>query len=143
MTIHRLNIFAPVALLSLLLVGGGCGEADGTEGGDENAEQMVTSEDDHFSGHFLPDPDPPITGDNVVTIHLTDDGEPVTGADIDVEPWMPGHGHGSPEHPEVIEDNGEYVVSNIVYSMPGHWELRVDVAVDDLTDEFVVDYEVE
>ncbi len=89
------------------------------------------------------DPDPPVAGDVVATLHLSwaDDGEPVTDAEVHVTPWMTAHGHGIDTPPEVAElGDGQYE-ADFAFSMPGTWELQVDV--DDGAGQGSVEVEVE
>lgn len=134
------------ALLVLSLSTAACGDDDdnGDNGnnGDHSQVQSVASDDGHFEATFEPDPDPPVSGDNAVTLSLVDgDGDPVEGAELTVEPWMPGHGHGSPTEEDIeahsTDDDGVYHIHNINYNMGGFWELHVDVSGDDLPDDRV------
>ena len=59
----------------------------------------------------------------------------VAGATISVAPWMPSMGHGVMEKPVVNEKGGGlYNLSNVVFSMTGDWELRVDITSGTTTD---------
>lgn len=50
---------------------------------------------------------------------------------VTVEPWMPAMGHGAPYEPTVAEVGpGKFTVEDVVFSMPGTWELRVKVTSD-------------
>ncbi|MCK6537075.1 MAG: FixH family protein [Polyangiaceae bacterium] len=104
----------------------------------------VTSGKGQFSAAFTPHPDPPTTGDNALDITLRDaHGSPVEGATLQIEPWMPGHGHGSPVVPEIGElGGGSYHATQIDFIMPGYWELTVAVTAHDVRDEFVVPCDV-
>jgi YtkA-like len=66
---------------------------------------------------------------DVELVVLGADGEPVEGLDLAVQTWMPQMGHGASTKPS-IEDmgGGHYVVSNVVFFMPGNWELRTSIA---------------
>lgn len=67
-------------------------------------------------------------------IHNKDDKD-VTGARITVAPWMPSMGHGVMEKPVVNEKGGGlYNLSNVVFSMTGDWELRLEIASGSTTD---------
>lgn len=47
---------------------------------------------------------------------------------LDVVPWMPTMGHGSPEVAQVeARGGGKYVVTNVNLFMPGRWQLRTAV----------------
>lgn len=49
-------------------------------------------------------------------------------AEIAVDAWMPAHQHGMNYAPDVRNLGGRrYAVSNMVYHMPGLWELKVTV----------------
>jgi len=46
---------------------------------------------------------------------------------LNVEIWMPGMGHGSlPTHVTSVR-SGEYLIENIFFSMPGEWEIRIQL----------------
>lgn len=129
----------------VMVVAVGCGDVDDTDDDDNEATSQVESEDGHFQTSFTHEPTTPQTGDAELQFELFDTaGDVVADASISVEPWMPAHGHGSPETPEVMEMSaGHYHVTNIVYSMPGTWELRIDVDTGEVSDRFVVTYEVQ
>ena len=63
---------------------------------------------------------------------------------ITVQPWMPDHGHGSDREPTVqfVADH-IYAIDNVVYTMPGLWELRVGIASQTVTDTIVFELDVE
>ena len=85
-------------------------------------------------------PAPPRKGDNTWTIAVTDPGgNPVTGLHLDVEGYMPDHGHGTLGLPPVVADGDEsYVVGPFNLFMPGFWEVSVQ-AVDTGATEAVED----
>ena len=57
---------------------------------------------------------------------------------------MPAHGHGSSTEAVVHEvGEGLYEVEDLSFSMPGIWEVRIDVAFDDRDWERVIVVEVE
>ena len=104
----------------------------------------LKSEKGLFYASFTPDPDPPTTGENALEISLADPNrQPVAQASIEIEPWMPGHGHGTPIVPVVTDlGAGKYHAQKIDFMMPGFWELTVGVRSGDLRDTFVVAYDV-
>jgi hypothetical protein len=57
-------------------------------------------------------------------------GAPVTGCLVSFDASMPEHGHGLPTAPRVTGESrpGDYLVQGVRFSMPGHWELTVDVS---------------
>lgn len=59
----------------------------------------------------------------------------VTSARITVTPWMPSMGHGVMEKPVLNEKGGGlYNVTNVVFSMTGDWELRLEITSGSTTD---------
>ena len=57
--------------------------------------------------------------------------------DLEVTLWMPDHNHGS--DPVAVMDRGEgmYHLSNVIYTMLGHWTITFNLK--DKSDEIVVD----
>jgi len=84
---------------------------------------------DHGLLHLdvLPTPDPPIRGDDVVVVAVTDaNGAPVDGLALDAQPWMPSHGHGTSVMPTVTpQGGGRYRIDHVYLYMAGTWELRL------------------
>lgn len=72
------------------------------------------------------------------------DGQPVTGAHINVDGGMPQHGHGFPTQPKVTRElgDGRYLVEGMKFSMPGWWQIKLKVdgaaGTDDVTFNTVV-----
>ena len=76
------------------------------------------------------DPGPPIKGNNTFTVLVTDGSEvPQAGATLDVMPFMPDHGHGSPARPvaKPLPDAGKYTVTPLYLFMAGLWEITFNV----------------
>jgi len=82
------------------------------------------------------------TGVNTLDIIVHDKhNKDVVGAEITITPWMPSMGHGVFEKPVVTERGGGlYSVGNIILIMGGHWELRVQVKKNGLTDSVTFDF---
>lgn len=59
----------------------------------------------------------------------TPSGEPVGNAHIKVNGGMPQHGHGFPTQPEVTKElgGGRYLLEGMKFSMPGWWELQLEL----------------
>ncbi|GAB4390763.1 MAG: hypothetical protein Kow0025_24990 [Thermodesulfovibrionales bacterium] len=75
-----------------------------------------------------------------VIVHGKGDVE-VMGASVRVTPWMPEMGHGVRDKPVVRERGGGlYSVENIDITMPGRWQLKVEVEKDGLRDEAVFEF---
>jgi hypothetical protein len=104
----------------------------------------IQSKNGVLRGSFAPEPNPPSTGDNALSISLMDDqGAALAGADVGIEPWMPSMGHGSSTTPQMTElGAGAYRATNIQFTMPGHWELRVQVEAGAHSDSFLLEYDV-
>jgi hypothetical protein len=69
-----------------------------------------------------------------VVIH-DKNGKEVTGAEINVVPWMPEMGHGVFDKPVVNEKGGgTYSVENVVLIMEGRWEMRLKIKKDNAED---------
>lgn len=91
------------------------------------------------------DPDPAVSGPTVITLglHEAARGSPVTGARVDVVPWMPDHGHGIHGEPEVEERGGGGYEISFSYTMPGTWELSWTVEAEPGVDTLVQVVEVQ
>ncbi len=77
-------------------------------------------------------PAPPDKGNNVWTVEITAEGEPVQGLDVRFESLMPEHGHGNTP-PYVGADEtepGVYVSDAFDLFMSGVWVVRIHGAQD-------------
>lgn len=91
-------------------------------------------------------PDPPLRSDvNIWRLAVVDGaGEPVEGCEVEVEPTMPAHGHGTTPTPTVTAVDGEagvYEARPLNLFMPGEWHIAVRPSCGSTRDEvvFVVD----
>ena len=59
----------------------------------------------------------------------TASGEPVENAYIRIHGGMPAHKHGFPTTPRVKKylGNGDYEIEGVKFSMPGEWEMRINI----------------
>jgi hypothetical protein len=75
------------------------------------------------------DPSPPSKGTNVWSLRVTDASQnAVSGATIDVVPFMPDHGHGTSVTPVVTPAaDGGYTISSLYLFMPGIWRVTINV----------------
>ncbi len=67
---------------------------------------------------------------------------PVTDAIIILSGWMPDHGHGMIRQPRSSDNgDGSYRVQGMLFHMGGHWEVFIDLIVDNLSEraEFALD----
>jgi hypothetical protein len=62
--------------------------------------------------------------------------EPATTEVNGASTLMPAHGHGS-VIPSLARDGDGYRISNVVFNMPGLWEVRLDLAVDGNSDRLI------
>jgi len=80
-------------------------------------------------------PDPPVRGQNVGQLTLTDGtGQPVDGVTVEILPWMPSHGHGTSEAVGVTDQGGGVFIANPLYLfMAGEWQIQMKFqgAIDD------------
>jgi hypothetical protein len=126
-----LRVFATVLSLGLSACGA---PAEDTPTSDYDA---VTSQAGEFQGEFHLRP--ATIGENSLEFRLERDGTAVSNAEVELELWMPAHGHTSPVTPRVRDlGNGRYLAENVVFNMPGTWECRVTVTVGRVRDRFVV-----
>jgi len=81
-------------------------------------------------------------GKNEIDLVLHDNKDrDVTDAEITIQPWMPEMGHGIDIEPWIEEKGGGlYHVSNLVLTMGGHWQLRIMVSKNGVTDTAVFDF---
>ena len=93
-----------------------------------STDVVLMTEDGPFDGTLTLEPNPPHVGQHrvVITLDQSDDGA-LEGAAVMVLPWMPAHGHGSPEVEAVEEAPGVYVAEDVLFHMPGVWDLHVHV----------------
>jgi hypothetical protein len=70
-----------------------------------------------------------------------DTGEDLSGVEVTVVPWMPDMGHGVPAPPEVVERGGGlYSLKNVMFTMTGHWQLKIKIASEGIEDGAVFDF---
>lgn len=72
-------------------------------------------------------PDPPVRGQNVGQLTLTDgSGQPVDGVTVQILPFMPAHGHGTSEAVGVTDQGGGVFIANPLYLfMAGEWQIQM------------------
>jgi len=74
----------------------------------------------------------------------TDDGSPVTDADIAIDGGMPEHNHGFPTAPRVTENLGEgdYLLEGMRFNMGGVWVLTLEVRSGGQSDTVTFEFEL-
>jgi hypothetical protein len=62
---------------------------------------------------------------------------------IEVAPWMPAHQHGSDEAP-VIEERGKgrYLIEKLKFTMPGEWDVYIQVNDGEKEDTAIITVDV-
>lgn len=141
-----------IALASLLLAA--CGDDGGTNGHADAAPVNCATEDradpyvagmtaEGSAGYSVKlvqsTPAPPAKGDNTWELQLLDGTTPVDGATLELVPFMPDHGHGTPIGAEVTAggSDGMYTATPVNLWMPGYWEVTVNITDGSNTDSVV------
>lgn len=94
----------------------------------------VTFQGDSAMLEFITlEPAAPVAGnENVWTVSLSADGQPLEGCSLSGEIDMPDHGHGGPD-PVFTEDGGGDYQMATTLTMGGYWEIDVDIDCPDLS----------
>lgn len=69
-------------------------------------------------------------------LHVADaEGEPIEGAQIEVQGGMPEHDHGLPTQPRITRElgGGDYQLDGMRFHMSGAWEITVQVTTESAT----------
>jgi len=92
-----------------------------------------TADTDLMIDALMEPEEPTRLGPNVMTVSVWVRNEAAVGANLAVVATMPGHGgHGTNEVPVVDEVSaGIYEVTNLVFTMPGTWQIEVQVVTGD------------
>lgn len=122
--------------LALMLVGCGAPADD-----ERVPSGPVTSEHGLYVADLSFDPNPPSVGENTLALWLEAAGEPVAGATVNVEAYMPAHAHLNAASMTAFEP-GSYRAEDVLYNMPGTWQLTLKIAGENGSDQVVVDYDV-
>ncbi len=91
-----------------------------------------------------PETAPPTLGDNVFGVQVNDaQGVGVVGASLTVVPWMPAMGHGA-SSPPVCKENGggAWRCTEVRFTMPGTWEVRIKATTDTDAGQLTLTYEL-
>ena len=125
--------------------GGPTADAGGGSGADVYSAGMEKAgELGHFSVQLVDaEPAPPDRGDNLWRLAVHDaEGALVAGADVELRPFMPQHGHGTTPLNFLAtaegNGNGTYIAGPFDLFMPGLWEITVTVTASDGTEDHVV-----
>jgi len=82
---------------------------------------------------------PPHTGMSTFEYRIQEKatGTLVTGAKLEVTPFMPAHGHGTTPTKTTNKGKGVYWVEEVALIMPGTWELRTVIRIGEQAEEGV------
>lgn len=141
-----------LSLAALIPLAAACGTEHG-HGDDEEEVDCAKENADTFTAGLAKqgtvlgvklmtaNPAPPNRGDNEWVIHVNtvSGAAPVSGATIEVTPFMPKHQHGTPVDAEVVPGAtaGEYTLKKVNLWMPGVWETTIEMTSTAGTDSVV------
>lgn len=98
--------------------------------GSETGAQTLMSDGGAYQLELVLSPAEPVSGEDVeasVQVRTDADMASVSGATVALEPWMPAHDHGIPDEVSISDDGDGLYTGTFAFSMPGSWELRVQV----------------
>jgi hypothetical protein len=132
-----LSVLYPVVITAGLAIGG-CSSSTDHPDNELIAGQTldVVSPSGRAKGHVRADAARIVEGKNALLV----DFEPVSTELVTVSALMPVHGHGI-DPPSVSKTDTGYRVTDVTFSMPGLWDVFLDVRLDGTADrlEFTVD----
>lgn len=83
-------------------------------------------------------------GENVVNVTLTHgDGTPMPDLTLVVDAFMPAHGHGLRQPPEIHDMGAGHYMIHIDFHMTGHWDMSVGLGEGEGAPTFSVPLEVQ
>ncbi len=84
-------------------------------------------------------PAPPAKGDNTWELQVLVGDTPADGVTVEVVPFMPDHGHGTPISATVTAggSDGMYTAAPVNLWMPGYWTVTVNIDDRGTTDSIV------
>lgn len=120
----------PLPVAAVALIVGGVAFASLQPPADLDYSRSHASDHGLYAVTIAPSLDPiPVGQLHAWTVAVTlPDGSPTT-ADVVFDGGMPQHGHGLPTVPKVMgaDAEGRAIVGGVRFSMPGWWELKVQV----------------
>lgn len=91
--------------------------------------------------YATPDGPPEINRMHSWILHVeTASGDPVEGAEIEVDGGMPAHNHGLPTRPRVTAElgGGDYRLDGVRFHMSGYWEMVITIVSNDAEETVVI-----
>jgi hypothetical protein len=99
--------------------------------------RTITSSDGAYRVTYRTQPLPiPMNEPFTLDVRISSaDGTPLGGdVALEVDAVMPEHGHGMNVEPKTIrETGGRFTVTNLLFHMPGRWELHLDITREGVT----------
>jgi hypothetical protein len=120
----------------------GCAPAGGDTGAPWGPV-TVDTDGGHFRLDLSLEPDPPVVGESLLVVDTVDAEGAAVSATLTLAQWMPAHGHGAADDPSFRELGDGGVSADLTWSMPGSWELQLEVSHDGTVDQVVVPVEVQ
>lgn len=123
-------------------------EHDTGETGDLNESNMAMTDGGSFHVMYTLDPSTIVVSepfDMTFSISAAGDTDTLlTDASATADANMPAHEHGMNVEPTATDNgDGTTTVSGMVFHMPGHWEVVVDVTQGDTTEQAIFDIVLE
>ena len=159
-----MRVCLSVCLLTLTYIAGACNMVMPDQGGglemdgegmemDMSGGSMAagaldpqTTENNLFTVSAVSRLDPVVINEtHVWTLHVeTEDGSPITDAEITVNGGMPEHDHGFPTAPRVTENLGEgnYLLEGVRFSMAGEWVMTLEISSGGQSDSVTFEFEL-
>jgi hypothetical protein len=124
-----MNVHRAWFAVAFLILAAGCGDST-------RNPRDVRSNGGNYTVVFTPSPDPvPMNQlfDLMITIAPKSGAAPP--AKVEVDARMPAHGHGMNRVPKVTRvTEGTVKAEGMLFHMPGHWELYVDITHGGVTE---------
>ncbi len=127
----QLRTLPSLALIAFLgVASAACSSSTDDDAGGAKANTFTSQSGALEVAVTTPTGDQPKVGMNVILYHVTgtSDHHPVDGLELEMTPFMPSMGHGSPMLPTVQAlGDGDYRFENVRLGMAGLWELRTTI----------------
>src|SRR5688572_15177849 len=113
---------------ALLVLAVGCGDSS-------RGPREVRSNGGNYTVRFTPAPDPvPMNQLFDLMITIVPKSAAAATTKVEVDARMPAHGHGMNRVPKVTRlPEGTLKAEGMLFHMPGHWELYVDITHNGVT----------
>jgi hypothetical protein len=136
-TLRRFARLTTVVVAAALAFG--CGSSsDGTTGLEEGKSLTVESDAKRVTMELSAEGHDLAQGRNTFLVQF----DPPTTMLVGATAFMPVHGHTTPAAPKITEQDGGYLISDFIFSMPGLWNITLDVAVDAKADKIAFSLDV-